>query len=59
MAVPTTEQQPPHIETDEVFQYWGYLFKKDNLGTKTLNRLLQGIARYIVCSRFLTPNGLR
>lgn len=61
MAVPTTEKRPPPVgETDESLQYWGYLFKKNKSGTERLNRLLQGIARYIVRSRFflLTKAGM-
>ncbi len=53
MAVPTTEKRPPPDgETDETLQYWGYLFKKNKSGTEKLNRLLHGIARYIVRSHF-------
>jgi len=57
MAVPMTEKQPPSKgETDEAFKYWGYLFKTNKSGTEKLNRLLQGIACYIVRSSlfFLT-----
>jgi hypothetical protein len=53
MAVPNTDERPPPVgETDESSQYWGYLFKKNKSGTERLNRLLQGIARYIVLSQF-------
>lgn len=35
-------------EAREAMEYWGYLFKPDKCGTDRLNRLLAGIARYIV-----------
>jgi len=53
----TDQQNPSDVETEEAFQYWGYLFKKNKAGTEKLNRLLQGIGRYIVRSRFpFSPN---
>jgi hypothetical protein len=44
--------EPPTSEDKEALQYWGYLVKKDKCGTELLNRLLSGIAHYIV--RFIS-----
>jgi hypothetical protein len=40
--------EPPTSEDKEALQYWGFLVKKDKCGTELLNRLLSGIAQYIV-----------
>jgi hypothetical protein len=45
MAEQTATQES---EAKEDMEYWGYLFKPDKCGTEKLNRLLAGIARYIV-----------
>ena len=41
--------EPVDTEKKEAYQYWGYLFKSDKCGTDLLNRLLVGIAGFIVC----------
>lgn len=40
--------EPVDAQAKEAFQYWGYLFKPDKCGTELLNRLLAGIADFIV-----------
>jgi hypothetical protein len=49
------EESPvdPNLESEEkeALQYWGYLLKDDKCGTEMLNRLLEGIAKYIVCAK--------
>lgn len=45
---PDTPEPQPTSEEREALQYWGFLVKKDKCGTELLNRLLSGIARYIV-----------
>lgn len=41
------------VEDKEALQYWGFLVKADKCGTEKLNRLLVGIAHYIVHLAFL------
>jgi hypothetical protein len=51
-ASPTSAPEAPtESENKEAVQYWGYLLKPDNCGTDLLNRLLAGLAHYIVCWR--------
>lgn len=45
---PDTSEPQPTSEEREALQYWGFLVKKDKCGTELLNRLLSGIAQYIV-----------
>src|SRR5215469_727963 len=47
-----TKSPPQEVKGEEALQYWGYLFETNKSGTDKLNRLLQGIARYIVRSIF-------
>ena len=42
--------EPADSASKEAFQFWGYLFKQDNCGVDLLDRLLAGIANYIVCA---------
>jgi len=42
--------EPADSAGKEAFQFWGYLFKQDNCGVDLLDRLLAGIANYIVCA---------
>ncbi|KAL1635284.1 hypothetical protein SLS58_010321 [Diplodia intermedia] len=41
----------PDAATKEAQQFWGYLFRPDKRGTDLLNRLLAGIAIYVVRPR--------
>ena len=45
----TTEQKQSDAAHKEAFDYWGYLIKHDKSGTETFDRLLKGIATFIVC----------
>lgn len=38
----------PDAATKEAQQFWGFLFRQDKCGTDLLNRLLEGIANYVV-----------
>lgn len=51
----------PDAATKEAQQFWGYLFKDDKCGTELLNRLLEGIAAYVVSALqpFARPRGTR
>lgn len=42
--------EPADSASKEAFQFWGYLFKQDNCGVDLFDRLLAGIANYIVCA---------
>lgn len=44
----TTAEVPTESQDKEALQYWGYLLQEDKCGTEKLNRLLAGIAQYIV-----------
>jgi hypothetical protein len=43
--------EPTESDAKEAAQYWGYLLKSDKCGTELLNRLLSGLAHYIVSLR--------
>lgn len=43
-----TTSTSPDAATKEAQQFWGYLFRPDKCGTDLLNRLLEGIAIYVV-----------
>jgi len=44
----TTAAAATENEEKEAQRYWGYLFREDRCGTDRFNRLLAGIAHYIV-----------
>jgi hypothetical protein len=40
--------EPPDASNKEALEYWGYLLKPDKCGVELFNRLLTGIANFIV-----------
>jgi hypothetical protein len=47
-AIPNPNAAAQDAAHREAVQYWGYLIKDDKCGTAIFDRLLKGIARFIV-----------
>ena len=47
-VIPEELDQTTESEKREALQYWGDLIRPDKCGTEKLDRLLKGVAKYIV-----------